>query len=279
MAGVVATSCKKDNNGPSEEQLWRATQNDRLRSDLYGNVKSVETLEYGRLAWDTTSNKPVTPTAVTSKSLTEYNNDGFSTRYQNSRNMVTACSTLDNQRIKVTATELRVTEEGTTTYDSKNREISSVDFSYNYSISYGGQTISSWDNSNWANDTLYSSAYNSNPFLMTVDSSYSSKTETTYDDAAKQAVVIRYEWSNGKWVEDGKTVYALNQWGFIDESSSYSRYNVKATAFEEKPYYTDYYEKDGQGNWILNYSYASYSSNNETVNSPYSYSTRTILYY
>ncbi len=281
LAGAVCmVACSKDkDSNPSEEQLVNAFRTDWAKESFYGSPKKVVEVHYAYsgFVWDTVAGKPVTPTKVSNTNVSDFNSAGYLLLKQRTNNVVTGAKTISGDRIVVTQTEQRPESEVWRTYDGKNRELTYKYLGYDYTTTYAGQTI---DGSYYVNDTFPYMASNSDPIVVRCDTTYGSKAESVYDDAAKIVTTISYRLLlDGTWKADDKVVATLNQYGFTDDNSTIFYYDAKTTAaqFEDKPNYVNYRERDPQGNWRL---YYSYGYDNATGRySLYDYQTRDILYY
>jgi hypothetical protein len=202
----------------------------------------------------------------------EFNGAGYRTAYDYSQAVVTKAEfNADKTYIKITGKEQRLSYKYAYAYDGKNRITLQERTGYSYNAYLGGSQVYSYYG---VGDSMYYYGGNTSlPFELREDTTVT-KTEVTYDEAAKTATAIEYELEDGVWEEQEKTIYTLNAYGYVDDNSSSQSYSVKSKAaeFETKPDYIYYKEVDAAGNWTLRYTYYSGSSNASD------YSTRVITY-
>ena len=286
LTGLAVLSSCKDDDEISQDDAHRAleSQGNVRVSDygLFGTVKTFTKNSY-KATWE---NNAIKKGILTEQGVVDFNEAGCVLSDKDYLVIVKSCKWSKDKSgddvIVITDRELKLQYNKEYTFDSRNRQLSSLDERTSYTVTFGGYSISEWS---MREDTIwvYSSSVDTKntTFTLTSELYRGSKSQITYDDASRKATVITYNYNTNSKVydENQKTVYDYNQFDRIDENS-YESFPADKSA---KSFNSNYDEKsviqyDDQGNPSLHYKFYKQSPNGNEYSVSY-YNEYTYVYY
>ena len=259
LAGLAGLGSCSDDDDVSQDDAQRALESEGnmrvLEYGFFGTVKTATQNTY-RATWE---NNVIRKGTLTGESIVDFNEAGGTLSEKRYINLPKACKwskdNYGNDVIVVTDREMKIQNNETMTFDSRNRPLTTIEEETSNTVTFGGYQFTDWE---MLNDTIWTTNTGSTTFTSTSRTSWGWQSQITYDDANRKAtaIVSEYDTYSSSYVEDEKYVYDYNQFDRLDENS-YESFpvlkNRSAKAFDSNFNEKSVIQYDSQGNPLMYY--------------------------